>query len=173
MTRLLYVLLIGAALLGANFSVVAAEKTAQTKAEYNAAKARAEANYDAARSQCKNFSGNDRDVCQKQAKANLTKAKAQAKANYQGTGEAQLDAREDIIEADYKVAKEKCDSLAGDAKTVCLADAKAAYAKQEATLEAREDSMEADYKAAKARCNTLSGAERRACLKEAKIKFDD
>lgn len=173
MKNLFYASVIGAALLVANLTVVAAEKTAQTKAEFNAAKARAEAGYNAARSQCKNFSGNDRDICQKQAEANLTKAKAQARANYEGTGEAQLDAREDMIEADYKVAKEKCDSLSGDAKDVCLAEAKAVYAKQEATLEARGDSMEADYKVAKERCNTLSGADRRACLKEAKVKFDD
>jgi hypothetical protein len=173
MKHLFYASMIGAALLGANLSVVAAETTAQTKAEYNAAKARAEADYNAARSQCKNFSGNDRDICQKQAKADLTTAKAQAKANYEGTGEAQLEAREDMIEADYKVAKEKCDSLSGDAKDVCLAEAKAVYAKQEASLEAREDSMEADYKVAKERCNTLSGTGRRSCLKEAKIKFDD
>ena len=173
MKQLFLASVVGTALLSATLNVLAAESAAQTRAEYNAAKARAEADYDAAWVQCKNLAGNDRDTCQSEAKANLTKAKAAAKANFEGTGEAQLGAREDSNEADYKVAKEKCDSFSGDAKSLCLAEAKAAYAKQEANLEAAEDAMEAEYKVAKERCNTLAGSDRRTCLKEAKIKFDE
>ena len=173
MTNLFLALAASVALMSVTLNTTAAEKMGQTKAEYNAAKARADADYNASRLHCKDFSGNDRDVCMEKAKAALTKAKADAKANYEGTGEAKLEARGDIIEADYKVAKEKCDSLSGDAKNVCVAEAKAVYAKEEAALEAREDSMEADYKVAKERCSTLSGTARRSCLKEAKVKFDD
>ncbi len=173
MNNLFVALTASIALMGMTLTTTAAEKMGQTKAEYNAAKARADADYNTSRVRCKDFSGNDRDVCMEKAKAALTKAKADAKANYEGTGEAKLDAREDIIEADYKVAKEKCDSLAGNAKDVCVAEAKAAYAKEEAALEVREDSMETDYQVAKERCGTLSGTARRSCLKEAKIKFDD
>ena len=173
MANLFLALAASMALMGVTLNTTAAEKMGQTKAEYNAAKARADADYNASRLRCKDFSGNDRDVCMEQAKATLTKAKADAKANYEGTGEAKLEAREDIIEADYKVAKEKCDSLSGDAKNVCVAEAKAVYAKAGAALESREDSMEADYKVAKERCGTLSGTARRSCLKEAKVKFDN
>jgi hypothetical protein len=43
--------------------------------------------------------------------------------------EAMLDAGEDKRDADYKVAKEKCDALSGGAKDKCMADAKARYGK--------------------------------------------
>lgn len=154
-------------------TATAAEKTDQTKAEYNAAKARADADYNVSRQRCKDFSGNDRDVCIEKAKAKLTKVRADAKAKFQGTREAKLEAREDVIEAEFKVAKERCDSFAGDAKDVCVAEAKAVYAKEEAALAAREKAMEADHKVAKERCSTLSGDARRSCLKEANVKFDN
>ena len=41
------------------------------------------------------------------------------------TAEARKDAAEDKRDAEYKVAVEKCDSLAGDAKDTCVRDAKA------------------------------------------------
>jgi hypothetical protein len=37
------------------------------------------------------------------------------------------DAREDTMVAQYKVAKEKCDVLSGDAKDACVKDAKVKY----------------------------------------------
>lgn len=173
MNKLVLALLTSAALSAMSLNATAVEKMGQTKAEYNAAKARADADYNTSRASCKDFSGNDRDICVQKAKAARSKANADAKANFEGTGEAKLDAREEIIAADYKVAKEKCDSLAGDAKEVCVAEAKASYAKENAALEAREKSMAADYEVAEERCNTLSGSARRSCLKQAKIKFDD
>lgn len=173
MNKLILALFTSAALSAMSLNAIAAEKMGQTKAEYNAAKARADADYNTSRASCKDFSGNDRDICVQKAKAARSKAKAEAKANFEGTGEAKLDAREEIIEADYKVAKEKCDSLAGDAKDVCVAEAKATYAKENAALEAREKSMAADFEVAEERCSTLSGAARRSCLKQAKLKFDD
>jgi len=41
--------------------------------------------------------------------------------------EARQDAATDIVDADYAVAKEKCDAMAGDAKSRCLDAAKAKY----------------------------------------------
>lgn len=37
------------------------------------------------------------------------------------------EADEERIEADYKAAKERCDTFAGDAKERCIADAKARF----------------------------------------------
>ena len=162
-----------AALSAMSLNAIAAEKMGQTKAEYNAAKARADADYNTSHSICKDFSGNDRDICVQKAKAARSIANTEAKANFEGTGEAKLEAREGIIAAEYKFEKEKCDSLAGDAKVVCVAEAKATYAKENAALDAREKSTAADYEVAEERCSTLSGGARRSCLKQAKIKFDD
>jgi hypothetical protein len=39
------------------------------------------------------------------------------------------DAKEDKMQADYKVALEKCDALSGAAKDACVADAKTKYRK--------------------------------------------
>ena len=172
MSNLLIAMLTGLALTGTTLSATAVEKTEQSKATLNATKARADANYDASRLHCRELSGNDRDICVQTAKADRTKAKGNANVKYQGTGEAKLEAREDAIDAEFKVAKEKCDSLANTAKDVCVAEAKAVHSKAEAALEADKKTMKADYKLAKAHCNTLPRADRRSCLKEAKTKFD-
>lgn len=44
-------------------------------------------------------------------------------------GEARKDAAADKLDADYKVAIEKCDALAGDAKNSCVAAAKTKFGK--------------------------------------------
>lgn len=172
MSNLVVAILTGIALTGAAINATAAEKTEQMKSTLNTSQAGADADYDAARLHCRELSGNDRDICVQTAKADRTKAKGDAKVKYQGTGEAKLEAREDAIDANFKVAKEKCDSLTGSAKDVCSAEAKATHTKAEAALEADEKSMQAEYKVAKAHCATLPRATRRSCLKEAKIKFD-
>ena len=45
------------------------------------------------------------------------------------TAEAKKDAAEDKRDAEYKVAVEKCDALAGAAKDTCVRDAKTRYGK--------------------------------------------
>src|SRR4029079_7911852 len=70
----------------------------------------AEADYKVAKAKCGAMKGNEKDVCIKEAKATETKAKADAKAS-QKVATARQDAAEDKLEADYKVAKEKCDAL--------------------------------------------------------------
>ena len=96
------------------------------KARYDAKIARAEADYAVAKEKCDDRSGNDKDVCVKEAKAAETKAKADAKAGHVAA-DSRKDAVEDKRTADYKVAVEKCDSMAGDAKSQCVKDAKARY----------------------------------------------
>jgi len=47
----------------------------------------------------------------------------------QKTSEARKDAAEDKRDADYKVAIEKCDALAGAPKDACVKDAKIKFGK--------------------------------------------
>lgn len=101
-----------------------AEKT--SKAQYEAAIARADADYKVATEACSGKQGNDKDVCIQQAKSNRDKAKADAKALHKSQ-DAAADAQEDKLAADYKVAKERCDSLSGDAKDACIKNAKLKY----------------------------------------------
>jgi hypothetical protein len=95
-------------------------------ADYKAAKDTADATYDAAKDHCDTLSGNDKDVCMKQAKANKTKADADAKTRHE-TREAAMDGKEDKMESQYKVAKEKCDALSGAEQDACVSRAKATY----------------------------------------------
>src|SRR5258706_14724890 len=74
---------------------------------------------------------------------------------------AEYKAEKARIDADYKVARAKCDTLAGNRKDVCVKEAEAAKEKAEAAAKANykgsakayrkmmEESAEADYKVAK------------------------
>jgi hypothetical protein len=114
------------------------EKVAKAELEYSYTgkaadqnkllKARAQATYAVAKEKCDDKAGNDKDVCVKEAKAAETHALADAKMGKE-MGAAKKEANEDKRDADYKVAAEKCDTLAGDAKTACVAEAKAKFGK--------------------------------------------
>ena len=116
-----------------------AEYKNSDKARYDARVAKADAAYDVAKEKCDDLSGNQKDVCVKQAKATHTKAKADAKVaevDSKATrvavnkrAEARQDAREDTRDAQYKVALEKCDAMSGAAKDRCVKDAKVHYGK--------------------------------------------
>jgi hypothetical protein len=96
------------------------------RAQRDARIAVAEADYDVAKARCGAKSGNEKDVCIKEAKAVETKAIADAKAT-QKVAAARQDARTEKLEADYKVAIEKCDAYSGAAKDSCVNAAKAKY----------------------------------------------
>ncbi len=117
----------------------AKEKVARAELEYGyTAKAgdqnkvlvaKAETAYAVAKEKCDDKAGNVKDVCLKEAKAIEVKALADAKAGKQ-IGEVKMDANDAKRDADYKLAAEKCDALAGDTKAACLASAKAKYGKR-------------------------------------------
>jgi hypothetical protein len=90
--------------------------------------AKAESTYAVAKEKCDDLSGNDKDVCVKAAKAVEVKGLADAKMGKQ-INDAQTDAAQSKRDADYKLAAEKCDSLAADAKTNCMTTAKARFGK--------------------------------------------
>jgi len=100
---------------------------------------RAEATYSIAKQKCDALAGNPKDVCVKEADAALVKAKADAKVDRvaadarQDAATKQADAAKEANtlkrDADYKVAIEKCDALAGAAKDACLSNAKGQYGK--------------------------------------------
>jgi hypothetical protein len=101
--------------------------------------ARADATYAVAKEKCDDLAGNHKDVCVKEAKAAYVKAKADANVDRvaadtrntsaEKTADAKRDATNDIRDAEYKVAMEKCDALASTAKDSCVRDAKARFGK--------------------------------------------
>lgn len=109
------------------------------KSRETARVAHAQANYDVTREKCDDLAGNRKDVCVKEAKAALVKGKANAKVDRVAAdtshdaatkqAEARKQADIDKRDAEYKVAIEKCDALAGMAKDTCVSNAKAQFGK--------------------------------------------
>jgi len=110
------------------------------KARQSARVAHVQANYDVSIEKCDDLAGNGKDVCVKEAKAELVKGTADAKVdrvaadtNHDAAmkqAEARTDANTEKRDAEYKVAIEKCDALAGPAKDTCVSSAKVQYGKQ-------------------------------------------
>ena len=152
-----------------------------------------DATFNTDKERCKSFSGNARDVCMAEAKARQKIAKADAEADYEGTVKARTAARIARADAEYSVAKEKCDDLAGNGKDVCVKEAKAAMVSakadakadrkvsdanksanktaNEARRDASEDKRDAEYKVAVERCDTFNGDAKSRCVKDAKVRF--
>ena len=99
-----------------------------THAEYSAKKDQISADYKSDKAACDKLSGNEKDVCVKEAKATHEKALADAKLNKKVSA-AKKEAAQDKRDADYKVTIEKCDSMSGDAKSACVKAAKQRYGK--------------------------------------------
>ena len=121
-----------------NAEATAKEKVAMAELEFSHTGTRkdqdrivtvkADTTYAVAKERCDDKTGNDKDVCVKEAKAVQTKALADLKLS-QKVGAARTDAATDKRDADYKVAAEKCETLAGGAKTSCITAAKAQFGK--------------------------------------------
>ena len=105
------------------------------KARLEALETKADVQYAIAKEKCDDLSGNNKDVCIKDAKAVEQRAKADIKAGKAGSVGASVsagekaDARDDAKDAQYSASKERCDTLSGDAKDKCVADVKARYGK--------------------------------------------
>src|SRR6266481_1929277 len=93
-------------------------------------------------------------------------------------------ADEERIEAEYKADKAKCDAMSGNAKDVCVKEAKGKEKIAKAELDARADpseraqrkveeaKAEAKYEVAKERCDDMKGKEKDACQQEAKATHE-
>ena len=109
------------------------------KADLKLRTKRADVAYDIAKARCDDLTGNQKDVCRKDAKASYVSAKADAKVSKvaaeakstdgKKVAEARKDAAEDKSDARYAAAKERCDAMTGDAKTACVNEAKAKFGK--------------------------------------------
>lgn len=81
---------------------------------------------------------------------------------------------------EYKLARDRCDSLTGNPKDICIAEAKAARVHTEANAKAeykdtvtartsaRKDIADADYDVEKSKCGSMAGNEKDICIKQAK-----
>ena len=152
------------------------------KAAYDSAKASAKTAYEAAKAKCDAMKDNAKDICIAQAKAARTRTDEHAEVAYKGTPKAREHAIKEIAEADYQVARERCDDKTGNDKDVCVkvakaamtkakADAKASRVAADARMDASKDKREADYKVAAEKCDAMTGDAKSACVKDAKAKY--
>jgi hypothetical protein len=93
---------------------------------------------------------------------------------------ATYNATVDRASANYKMARDKCDSLIGNDKNVCVEEAKAVEKRAKAdakahykhTRKAQTDAhiaaAHADYAVAKAKCGAKAGNDMNVCVEEAK-----
>jgi hypothetical protein len=110
----------------------------------------------------------------------VTLAVAFAATAMTSSSRANYNADIDKATADYKMARDRCGSLNGNDKDVCVEEAKAAEKRAKAdakahykhTRQAYTDSLiaaaEADYAVAKAKCGVKSGNDKKVCVEEAK-----
>lgn len=135
----------------------AAMAEGMSKIDFQASKEKIAAEYKMAKSNCASFSGNASDICMAEAKGREKIASAELEASYKPTQKSRYEARVAKAEADYGVAREKCDDLAGNAKDICVKEAKAAEttAKADAKLQmkAAEANTTANEKSADARAD--------------------
>lgn len=162
--------------------IATAQAQTVSKASYNTDKTRISATYKADKAACAAQSGNARDICLEEAKGKEKVALAELQHSYSGKAEDQIKLRKARAEADYAVAKEKCDDLSGNAKDVCVKEAKAVEAKAlanakmnqqigEARTDAADTKRDADYKVAVEKCDALSGDAKTSCMMAAKAHF--
>ena len=164
-----------------------------SKEGYVLAKTNADAQFKVDRDACSSLSGNAKDICIAQAKGKDNVAKADAEAAYENTPKNRENARVVAAQANYAVAVEKCDDLAGNPKDVCVkeanaelvkgkADAKvdrvsadtrhdAATKQADAQKEASADKLDAQYKVAIEKCDSLAGPAKESCISSAKAQF--
>lgn len=112
----------GSALAAAGNKALArpAEATApMTKAGYEAAKSRIEAQYKADRKICDQRKGNAEELCDKQAEGRRKAETARLEARYKPSPETVLEAKIATADANYEVEMQKCEPLKGKAEKRC------------------------------------------------------
>lgn len=166
---------------------------AMTKAEFKAGSAQIASDYKSAKDGCKSLSGNAADVCMLEAKGRSSVAEAELKTLYLPSVKNRYKASVIRAEADYAVAKEKCDDLAGNVKDVCVKEAKsveiaakadaktglkisdangtAVKEKSEARRDAAEVKRDAEFNVAKEKCDVYAGEAKVHCMNQAKAEF--
>ena len=151
------------------------------------------AEYKSAKARCGSFAANAKDICMAEATGNEKVAKAELEAGYKPTQKTHYEARVARAQADYSVAREKCDDHAGNVKDVCVKEAQAAQIAAKAsakaqmkttdankvaaekTADARKDAAadkrNADYAVAKEKCDAFASDAKDRCMTEAKTRY--
>lgn len=113
------------------------------KADYQHSRDRLATEFHSAKEGCNSMSGNARDICIADAKGQNRVALTELEAAHKPTAKNKAEIRVARAEAEYAVAMERCDDLAGNAKDVCVKEAKSAEIGAKADLKAQKKASEA------------------------------
>lgn len=133
-----------------------------SKDDYKAAKDKIAAEYTLAKTGCASLSGNPNDICVAEAKGKENVAVAELEASYKPTPKTHYQALIAKAEADYTVAKERCDDMAGNAKDICVKEAKAVKTAAEADAKAQLKTADANATANEKSSDARSKADNQA-----------
>ena len=169
-------------LVAALLAFATAQAATLSKAEYKADKDRISANYKADKAACASFADNTKDICIQEAKGKEDVARAELEYRYTGKAADRIKVLNAQAKSAYAVAKEKCDDQAGNAKNVCvkeakavevtaLADAKLGKKIGEAKKEATNDKVDANYKVELEKCDVLASDAKTSCVATVKARF--
>lgn len=142
---------------------LAAHSADMSRDDYRKGKSDLAAQLKVDKAACDAMQANAKDVCLEEAKGREKVALAELEARYQPSAKRDRDVRLARAKADYQVAKEKCDDLAGNAKDVCRKEAEAGYTSAKAQAQMKEETAENNQKAMeKSRDAQATAAEKNA-----------
>ncbi|MDD2915214.1 MAG: hypothetical protein PHP70_07840 [Gallionella sp.] len=108
-----------------------------SESEYKSAEKSINAECKSDKMDCDSFADNAKDICMAVAKGKEKVAKAELEARYKPSKNSGYDISIAKAEADYEVAKERCDDKAGNAEDICVQEAKAAFVHAKADAKAQ------------------------------------
>jgi hypothetical protein len=129
--------------IGLTFGANAFAADTMSKADFKAAKDKIEAEYKSATAPCDALTGNPKKVCTVEAKGNKKAALKTLDAKNDPTPRNQQQAADAKAEAAYDLAHQKCQEQTGNAKDVCIKEAKAAQVSAKADAKAQMKTADA------------------------------
>jgi len=108
---------------GASFAAAPTAALNHDPATYRNLTQKAESEYRAAAAKCDARSGNDKDICMAEARLARTRTEADALSKYNNTAAGRARTRTNVADAEYDLAKAKCDAKSGADKDSCMDNA--------------------------------------------------
>jgi osmotically-inducible protein OsmY len=112
---------------GASFAAAPTAALNHDPATYRNVTQKADSEYRAAVTKCDAKSGNDKDVCMAEARLARTRTEADVMSKYNNTPASRAHARASVADAEYTLAKARCDARSGAEKDSCIDNAKSVH----------------------------------------------
>lgn len=112
---------------GASFAAAPTAALNHDPATYRNLTQKAESEYRTATAKCDARSGNEKDICMAEARLMRTRTEADALSKYNNSPAGRARARTNVADAEYDLAKARCDAKSGADKDSCMDNAKSVH----------------------------------------------